>query len=119
MSAQEEFRLSCLVADYFAAVLPAGVLWSHLPFGENRTAITGARLKRMGTQRGWPDYAIFHDGGVLAIELKAPKGRLSDHQKAFGDALVALGGAYHVCRSLDDVDAALALAGVLVKGRAV
>jgi hypothetical protein len=118
VSAQEEFRLSCLVADYLAAVLPASVLWSHLPFGENRTVITGARLKRMGTQRGWPDYLLLHDGGVLALELKAPKGKQSEHQKAFGDTLVAMGGAYHVCRSLDDVDAALALAGVLVKGRA-
>jgi hypothetical protein len=118
VSAQEEFRLSCRVADHLATVLPAHLLCSHLPFGENRSEITGARLKRMGTKRGWPDYMILHDGGVLALELKAPKGRLSDHQKAFGDALVALGGAYHVCRSLDDVDAALALAGVLVKGRA-
>jgi hypothetical protein len=115
---QEEFRLSCAVADYLARVLPADVLWSHLPFGENRSAITGARLKRMGTKRGWPDYLLMHPGGVLAIELKADKGRPSEQQVEFCNAFHALGHVYRICRSLDDVDAALAAVGIAAKGRA-
>lgn len=114
---QEEFRLSCAVADHLARILPPDVLWSHLPFGENRSAITGARLKRMGTQRGWPDYMILHPGGVLAIELKASKGRPSEEQCDFANKLHALGGAYRICRDLEQVDAALADAGVMARGR--
>lgn len=112
---QDEFRLACVVASYLNVALPSHVLWSHLPFGENRTAITGARLKRMGARRGWPDYMLFHDGGALALELKAPKGKQSPEQMAFGDAFTALGGRYHVCRSLDDVVNALTAAGVPLK----
>ena len=114
---QDEFSLSCAVAGHLERVLPADVLWSHLPFGENRTAITGARLKRMGTKRGWPDYLILHDGKTVALELKADHGRMSKEQRDFADKLTALGGDYFVCRSLTDVDAALATAGLSVKGR--
>jgi hypothetical protein len=35
-----------------------GWQWTHLPFGEKRSAVTGARLKRMGTKRGWPDFIL-------------------------------------------------------------
>ena len=112
MKAQDEFRLACVVADYLALTLPPRVLWSHLPFGEQRSAVTGARLKRMGTKKGWADYLVIHDGGILALELKAPKGKQSPEQKDFADALVAAGGAYHVCRSLDDVKTALQLSAV-------
>ena len=116
---QEEFRLSCKVADYLALALPSHVLWSHLPFGENRSAITGARLKRMGTKRGWPDYLVLHDRGTIALELKAEKGKRSPEQVTFGDAFTALGGDYFVCRSLIDVEAALRMAGVPLKAVAV
>ena len=112
MRQQDEFRLACVVADYLALTLPKRVLWSHLPFGENRSAVTGARLKRMGAKRGWPDYLIVHDSGVVAIELKAPKGKQSEEQRDFSDTITAAGGAYHVCRSLDDVKAALQLSAV-------
>ena len=109
--------LACNVAKHLAAVLPKTVLWSHLPFGENRSEITGARLKRMGTQKGWADYLFVHDGGLLAIELKSATGRQSPAQVAFGDALTALGGMYIVCRSIDQVNAALALAGIHTRER--
>lgn len=115
MRSQEEFRLSCVVSDYFRAVLPPFVLWTHFPAGEARNAVTGARLKRMGTQRGWPDYLVLHDGGVLAIELKAEKGKQSSEQMEFAERLTAIGGKYHVARSLDDVKAALADAGVATR----
>lgn len=116
---QDEFRLACAVADHFSKVLPSHVLYSHFPAGESRTAVTGARLKRMGLQRGWPDYLLFHDGGTLAIELKAGTGKLTDEQIAFCNRLHELGGVYRICRSLADVDAAVAAVGIQAKGRAV
>ena len=115
---QDEFRLSCSVAAHLAAVLPADALWSHLPFGENRSEVTGARLKRMGTQKGWPDYLVIHDGKFVGLELKTPTGRVSPEQKACGTSMSGNGGDYFICRDLTDVDTALAMAGVPVRGRA-
>jgi hypothetical protein len=114
---QEEFKLSCVVADYLARALPKRIPWSHFPAGENRSAITGARLKRMGTQKGWADYLILAEGLPIALELKTPKGKVSDEQGAFGDAWTANGGKYAVCRSLDEVQAVLESAGVPLLAR--
>jgi hypothetical protein len=116
--AQGEFRLSCAVAAHLETVLPKGALWSHLPFGENRSEITGARLKRMGTQKGWPDYLVIYDGKFVGLELKTATGRVSPEQKAFGTAMIENGGDYFICRDLTDVDTALAMAGIPVRGRA-
>jgi hypothetical protein len=115
---QDEFRLSCAVADHLRVVLPSQVMWSHFPAGEARTEVTGARLKRMGLQRGWPDYLLFHDSGTLAIELKAGAGKPTEEQVAFCNRLHELGGVYRICRSLADVDVALSDVGIQAKGRA-
>ena len=85
MRGQEEFRLSCVVADHLARALPTRAVWTHFPAGEHRNEITGARLKRMGLAKGWPDYLILVDGRLLAIELKAPGGSVSKEQRAIGD----------------------------------
>ena len=61
---QEEFRLSCVVAAYLERCVPQLTV-SHFPAGEARSEETGARLKRMGLKRGWPDY----------IAVLAPTGR--------------------------------------------
>lgn len=57
------------------------------------------------SKRGVPDIIVIlpPDGMFLAIEVKRPEGVLSEHQKAFRDALVALGGRYVVANSLDDI----------------
>ena len=115
--AQPEFELACVVVDYLRQALPARAVWSHFPAGEARSDRTGGRLKRMGTAKGWADYLIFIDGKMLAIELKAPKGKLSDEQGAFGDALVANGGHYTVARSLDAVETFLRACGVDLKAK--
>lgn len=117
MRGQEEFKLSCVVADYLRHALPAHVLWSHFPAGENRSPITGARLKRMGTAKGWPDYIIVHNGRFIGIELKIPGNYPSPEQRAFGDCLTAQGGAWTVARSLDQVEAFLRAEGVPVAAR--
>jgi hypothetical protein len=47
-------------------------------------------------------------GLYVGIEVKAPKGRQSEHQKEFQRQLEASGGRYILAYSLDDVIAALA-----------
>jgi len=114
-SRQEEFRLSCVVADYLRRALPSTAVWSHFPAGEARSAITGARLKRMGTARGWPDYLIVYDGKLIGLELKTPKGPVSKEQQAVGEAFSANGMAWTVARSLDAVESFLRSEGVPLK----
>ena len=115
--AQPEFELACVVVDFLRRALPARAVWSHFPAGEARSERTGGRLKRMGTAKGWADYLIFVDGKLIGIELKSPKGPVSDEQAAFGDALVANGGHYTIARSLDAVEAFLLACGVDLKAK--
>lgn len=53
--------------------------------------------------RGKPDISLIKsDGQYVGIEVKSQKGKLSEYQKAFRDALPK-GALYIVDRSLDDV----------------
>lgn len=107
---QAEFRLTCAVADFLRRAMPDVLAWSHFPAGEKRSAVTGARLKRMGTQPGWPDFLINLPGGRIGyIELKSAKGRLSAEQEAFRDSVVINGARWALCRSVAEVDGILAL----------
>lgn len=116
---QAEFRFSCVVADYLRRALPSTAAWSHFPAGENRSAITGARLKRMGLARGWPDYLILCDGKLIGLELKVPGGATSPEQRAVGDCFVANGFAWSIVRSLEEVEAFLRGQGLLLKASCV
>ncbi len=61
------------VAQYLDA---RRLLWCHVPNGEKRNPITGARLRGMGVKRGCPDVIVFTPPpgkfGIagVAIELK-------------------------------------------------
>jgi hypothetical protein len=52
---------------------------------------------------GSPNIICVIAGQHLGIEVKAPKGKQSDHQKEFQKNLGAAGGRYILARSLDDV----------------
>ena len=110
---QNEFKLACAIADYLDRCAPS-LPFTHVPLGEHRNAVTGARLKRMGTKRGWPDYVcpVPPHGRLLAMELKAEGGRQSPDQKAVQAQLEAAGARYVVIRSLDDLRQTLAEEGV-------
>jgi hypothetical protein len=59
------------------------VLWLHVPNGERRDKITGAKLKRMGVLAGASDFLLWHQGNAFALELKAPGGRPTEAQLNF------------------------------------
>jgi len=98
---QDEFRLQCAVADLLAKY-EGRLVYFHVPNGERRNAITGARLKRMGAKRGVSDFVVLGNNRVEFWELKAAKGQLSKEQKAFSRAVASHGFTVHVIRSLDD-----------------
>lgn len=54
-------------------------------------------------QPGVPDILGIWQGRMLGIEVKAPKGRLSESQHRFIDSINREGGLAFVARSIDDV----------------
>ena len=83
-----EFALHCMVADALRRWITPNWQWTHLPLGEHREAITGARLKRMGTQPGWPDLLLLppKEHSVQRshfLELKRHGAKLTEHQAGF------------------------------------
>ena len=104
---QAEFRLHCWVADYLRKTAWPSVLWFHPANGENRSKITGGRLKRMGVLRGTPDFVFITPLSTCFLELKRPGGRLSPEQKAFRDKVTGLGCPYKVATTGDEARAIL------------
>lgn len=65
----------------------------------------GAKRKAMGMRPGFPDFILLVPNKVypfLAVELKSEKGRQSEHQKEYQQALERVGGKYVIIRSLDE-----------------
>src|SRR6516165_10331839 len=77
------------------------VLWLHVPNGERRDKITGAKLKRMGVLAGASDFLFWHNGNSFALELKAPDGRLSEAQLDFLARFNDAGGHSAVAEGID------------------
>jgi hypothetical protein len=91
-TAPKEYRLQTDVA---------GVLKDHaLP--EWRVARTGARLKRMGLKRGWPDFVLVSPHGAFhGLELKRLGEDLTDEQLDFQLWCIRHGVAHSVADSFD------------------
>ena len=65
----------------------------------------GAKRKAMGMRAGFPDFIFLMPNSsypFLAIELKTAKGRQSDHQKEYQQAVEMAGGKYVIIRTLDE-----------------
>ena len=92
------------------------VLWLHIPNGERRDKITGAKLKRMGVLAGASDLLIWHRGNSFALELKASGRRLSEAQLAFMARFNDAGGHTAVAEGIDGALACLEAWGLL-RGR--
>ncbi len=120
---EPEHDLQVLVASFLDVALAGVALWSSIDHGAGRmTGRTAGRRKARGVKPGWPDIQILFGGtaGVrvlLGIELKAGRGRPSAEQEALRGSWEDHGGLYRVCRSLAEVDAAIAAAGIPLRWR--
>jgi len=66
-----ESKLQCDVAKLLRDHCRPEFRWSHFPAGEKRSVLTGARLKRMGLMRGFPDFILISPSGRFhGLELK-------------------------------------------------
>lgn len=106
-----ELDIHAGIANLFRAALPHDAVWHHSP---NELDMSGklaaravAKAKWMGMRPGWPDFEIMWRGSAYFIEVKTPKGRVTDQQRAAMEALRAAGCLVEVVRSVDDAVALL------------
>jgi hypothetical protein len=73
----------------------------------------GLTVYRPSTNRGMADIhaTVLVESIPVSVwlEVKTKKGKLSANQKAFQESIEAAGGYYHVVRSIEDVEFALAV----------
>ena len=91
------------VAAYLNAALPKEAFWTTFPAGGGGL-MRGAQLKAMGLKSGVPDIMVLHNSVAFFIELKAPKGVLSDTQKEVFEAIQLAGGKAYLARTLDHIE---------------
>ena len=111
-----EAQLHRAVAEFLGWSCPHP--WTTSPAGHFNSRIVGGILKGLGASPGWADIFIAVPRGGIHIELKTKKGVQSQAQKAFEVRIRRLiGHSYHVCRTVDDVEAALESRGVELRAR--
>jgi hypothetical protein len=109
-------RLPIRERDTLKAILRFLSLYPRelLAWRNNTGALSPApgRFVRFGVPGSADITGILRGGRRLEIEVKAPRGRLSADQEAFGENIRRMGGLYVVAYSVEDVQEALRKAGV-------
>jgi hypothetical protein len=122
-----EFSIHVQLADILRRWCNPQWRWTHFPSGETRGdhrinpktgkrySLTGQRLQRMGTQKGWPDFQFFGpQRQTFFLELKRPRrGVVSDDQADVFGHLMACGHSLLITNSLDDAVVELKALGIL------
>ncbi|WP_111735814.1 VRR-NUC domain-containing protein [Roseovarius amoyensis] len=107
-----EADLQRAVVQALRFALPRTAIIHHCANEVTEPGPRGARhqaiLVGMGVHPGFADLMVLVEGRVLFLELKSQKGRLSQAQEAFRDAVLAQGFGWALIRSLDDALGALA-----------
>jgi hypothetical protein len=107
------------IASALAVCLPKPWLYWHTPNGAKRSKAEGGILKALGTRPGIPDLFVAGEGRVIALEVKAAKGRLSPAQRDTIGSLAEAGIPTIMVRSIDEAIDALKALGVPLKGRSL
>lgn len=118
-SASPEHTLQKAVKRFLLVALPPQVEWTSSLAGAHLSPTQRAKAKAGGLRPGWYDLQFLIEGPTPKapwetrfIELKAEKGRLSDDQIRIGRKLGPHGA---VCRSVEEVEAALRAWGVRLR----
>ena len=108
-----EHTLQQAVATFLARALPPDAWWTSIDHGAGKMdLIAGAIRKSRGVKRGIPDVIILHDGRFVGIELKTAAGTVSDSQRTTANEILAAGGTWEVCRSVEQVEGLLRHRGI-------
>ena len=99
-SAEDRLQAACVRWFDFQYPQIRSALFA-VPNGGNRSAATGAILKRTGVRAGVADLLLAYNQRALFIEIKTPKGRQSASQKAFQRFIESQGFEYCVVKEFD------------------
>ncbi|MDO9334967.1 MAG: VRR-NUC domain-containing protein [Caulobacter sp.] len=100
---RHEENLHRQVASYLNTI-PGLLWWTTANQRGTRSRAEMGVLKDIGVRPGVPDVCLLIPGGKIGfIELKAPKGRMSESQLEFTEAAKERGALVAVCYSLEDV----------------
>lgn len=77
--------------------------WSSVGHERKMTLRQGQAQKARGVRRGLPDIMVWAPGYFLGVELKAGSNTATEDQRAFGQAMAALGHGYAVVRSVEQL----------------
>jgi len=100
----QESNLQSACVQWFRLQYPQHTIFA-IPNGGNRSAATGAMIKREGVLAGVADlFVMFPSGGYhgLFIEMKTPTGKVQESQKVFAEQAFRNRYLYMVIRSVDD-----------------
>ena len=103
----DEDDLHMAVAQFLDLALPEDACWTTVEHGGKRGKREAGRLKAKGVRPGWPDIEIMWQRRAHFIELKAPKGLLSDNQIDTHLALKQAGALIATCRCVEEVEGTL------------
>lgn len=115
--ANPESAIQRAVFQHLKARAAPDVFAFAVPNGGYRKPIEAAIMKGLGTVPGVPDVILVHKGRTFGLELKAPGGRVTEHQLAAHAAMDKAGAFVCVAEGLDCALRALEAWGIL-KGTA-
>lgn len=105
-----EHHLQIEITKALPALLRADVRWTAIDHAAQISPRQGASRKSRGVVRGIADYLFWWPHSRAgAIEIKTKTGRVTDVQAAWAEGWMDAGHRYAVCRSLDEVRAALSV----------
>jgi len=100
----QESKLQRQAVKWFRLQYPNHVLF-HIPNGGMRSKTEASIMKAEGVVAGVPDLFLAYSNygyNGLFIEMKTPKGRITNTQEYFMEHATRAGYLCAVCRSLDD-----------------
>lgn len=115
-----EDNLQASIVRFLKIALPADSYFCAIPNGSvlagdaKKRGMQMNRLKTTGLRVGAPDLFILARGVFLALEVKTPKGKLADSQKAASDEIIHAGGLWAVVRSVEEVERFLRDSGIVL-----
>jgi hypothetical protein len=115
---RSEHEIQCEVAEFLARALAGVAWWSGVDHGAGKMGKAAAGMRKArGVRPGIPDIIVLWQGRLIGLEMKDARGVQRAEQRELQAEWQIHGAGYHVCRSLTDVDRALAREGVPMRYR--
>ena len=103
-----ESKIQSVIIDYLEILERQGKIFFHRvnnipPVNKKENGSIIFRKLPRGVKRGFPDILVIRKGKCIGIEVKAPSGRQSEHQKAIEKQFKKNEAEYYVVRSVEEV----------------